>query len=306
MTLPGAPSHPHRLVYLGTPAVAVPPLLALHKAGFEIPLVVSRPDKRRGRGSTKVASPVKAAAEDLGIPVSVVVEDAVDVKADLGVVVAFGRLIATPILEMLPMVNLHFSLLPRWRGAAPVERAILAGDATTGVCLMAVAEALDTGDVYATRQVDIGEDDTLDDLRRQLVSIGSTMLVEELTAGLGPPKPQVGEPSYAAKLEPGDHRLDFDRSALELHRVVRLGRAWCLFRDKRLKVLETEPVGSAAPDAASDAPSGAGIPGQLVGTSVVTADGRLRLLTVQPEGRKPMAAPAWLNGVRPEPGERLG
>ena len=306
MTLPGAPSHPHRLVYLGTPAVAVPPLLALHKAGFEIPLVVSRPDKRRGRGSTKVASPVKAAAEDLGIPVSVVVEDAVDVKADLGVVVAFGRLIATPILEMLPMVNLHFSLLPRWRGAAPVERAILAGDATTGVCLMAVAEALDTGDVYATRQVDIGDDDTLDDLRQQLVSIGSMMLVEELTAGLGPPKPQVGEPTYASKLEPGDHRLDFDRSALELHRVVRLGRAWCLFRDKRLKVLETEPLGSAAPDPASETPSGTGIPGQLVGTSVVTADGRLRLLTVQPEGRKPMAARAWLNGVRPEPGERLG
>ena len=120
-----APEHPHRLVYLGTPGMAVPPLRALVAAGFDIALVVSRPDKRRGRGSATAPSPVKAAALDLGLPVTSSVDDALTVGADLGVVVAFGRIIAVRVLAELPMVNLHFSLLPRWRGAAPVERALL-------------------------------------------------------------------------------------------------------------------------------------------------------------------------------------
>jgi len=142
-----------RLVYLGTPAVAVPPLEGLVAAGHDIALVVTGVDKRRGRGSSLSPSPVNAAAGRLGIPVSHLVDDVLGAGAELGVVVAFGQIIKPHVLAELPMVNLHFSLLPRWRGAAPVERALLAGDERTGVCVMAVEKGLDTGGVYARVEV---------------------------------------------------------------------------------------------------------------------------------------------------------
>ena len=176
-----------RLAYLGTPEMSVPPLRALDAAGFEIVLVVTNPDRRRGRGSATTPSPVKAAALELGLPVTHDVDDVVDCGADLGVVVAFGRIIRPHVLAALPMVNLHFSLLPRWRGAAPVERAILAGDPTTGVDLMVVEEGLDTGAVHARVELDIGRDESADALRHRLVSTGSELLVETLAAGLGTP-----------------------------------------------------------------------------------------------------------------------
>ena len=138
--------------------MAVAPLLALHEAGFDIAHVVSRPDAKRGRGGALVPSPVKRAAIELGLPVSDRVDDVIGVGADLGVVVAYGRIIRPNVLDALAMVNLHFSLLPRWRGAAPVERAILAGDDRTGVCVMAVEEGLDTGGIYALAEVAIGPD----------------------------------------------------------------------------------------------------------------------------------------------------
>ena len=142
-----------RLAYLGTPEMAVPPLRALAGAGHDIALCVTRPDRRRGRGSLTTPSPVKEAATELGIPVSHDMDDVAGARVELAVVVAFGRIIPARLLAEVPMVNLHFSLLPRWRGAAPVERAILAGDRETGVCLMKVEEGLDTGPVYATRRV---------------------------------------------------------------------------------------------------------------------------------------------------------
>jgi len=300
--IPPAPSHPRRLVYLGTPEVAVPPLEALHRAGFDIALVVTRPDKRRGRGGALAPSPVKAAAEALGLPVSHDPADAAGVGADLGVVVAYGRIIRTELLEVLPMVNLHFSLLPRWRGAAPVERAILAGDTETGVCLMVVAPELDTGDVYASETVAIEPTDTLDGLRNRLVGIGTRLLIDGLTEGLSPPRPQEGEPVYADKIEPHEHRLHLEQPAAVLDRVIRLGRAWCEFRGRRLKVLSAEPIpaGSQAAAAVAGLP-----PGALAGPLVATGDGALRLTTVQPEGKAPMAAAAWLNGVQPTPADRL-
>ncbi|MEL7157438.1 MAG: methionyl-tRNA formyltransferase, partial [Actinomycetota bacterium] len=207
-TLAVAPTHPRRLVYLGTPDMAVPPLQALHEAGFDIALVVTRIDKRRGRGSGTSPSPVKAAALELGLPVSHDLDEATSVGADLGVVVAYGRLIPVAVLARLAMVNIHFSLLPRWRGAAPVERALLAGDEITGVCLMEVAEGLDTGAVYARRELTIGDDD-LATLQARLVDVGAELLVEELGRGLAPPTPQQGEPTHAAKLTTDDLRLDF-------------------------------------------------------------------------------------------------
>src|SRR4051812_4599012 len=227
--------------------MAVAPLRALVDAGFEIPLVVTRIDKRRGRGSELMPSPVKAAAIELGLPVSHSVDDVLDAGADLGVVVAFGQLIKPHVLDVVPMVNLHFSLLPRWRGAAPVERALLAGDTATGVCLMRLEAGLDTGPVYQRTVVPIEDRMTAAGLRDELVAVGSEMLVDELTAGLGDAQPQVGEPTYAAKITSEELRIDWTRSPVEIDRLVRVGGAWTALRGRRLKVLTAELVDAAAP-----------------------------------------------------------
>jgi methionyl-tRNA formyltransferase len=292
-----APARPTRLAYLGTPEVAVPPLRALHRAGLDIAVVVSRPDKRRGRGGALSPSPVKAAALELGLPVTDDLDAVLEAGIDLGVVVAYGRIIPRRVLEVVPMVNLHFSLLPRWRGAAPVERALLAGDATTGVCLMEVAEGLDTGAVYAVEETVIADDDTLGSLRGRLVDIGSEMLVDALTAGLPSPTPQEGEPTHAAKIDPAELEIDWSRPAVELDRLVRLGGAWTTFRGRRLKVWRTDLV---------DQPGPATGPGHIAGVTVATGSGALRLVEVQPEGKGRQDADAWRNGSRPGPDERLG
>ncbi len=276
------------------------PLRALVAAGFEVALVVSQPDRKRGRGATLVPTPVKAAALALGLAVSDEVDHVVAVGADLGVVVAYGRLIRPPVLARLDLVNLHFSLLPRWRGAAPVERAILAGDDETGVCVMGLEEGLDTGPVHACERVPIGPDETADELRARLVARGSELLVRTLSAGLGAPAPQVGEPTYAAKLDPAELHLDWSRPALELHRLVRVGGAWTTFRGRRLKVRRTRLL---SVDPSEPGPLA---PGVLEGIRVGTGGGELELVEVQPEGRAAQAGTAWRNGARPLPGERLG
>ncbi len=232
----------------------------------------------------------------MGLPVSSRPEDAAEVGAELGVVVAFGRIIKKDLLERLPMVNVHFSLLPRWRGAAPVERAILAGDATTGVCLMAIDEGLDTGPVYGCQEVAIGPDETAAELRARLAQLGAAMVVRALDQGLGPATPQTGTPSYAEKLDAADLFLDWSRPADELHRIVRVGRAWTTWRGRRLLVLAARVAGA----------SGGGLPGSLDGDVVRTGRGGLRLVTVQPEGRGPIPAADWVRGARPQPGELLG
>jgi methionyl-tRNA formyltransferase len=264
-------------------------------AGHEVALVVTRADKRRRRGGDPEPSPVKAAALELGLPVSEDPDDLVDLGAELGVVVAYGRIIKPHVLAALPMVNIHFSLLPRWRGAAPVERALLAGDEVTGVGLMEVVDELDAGAVYAQAEVPIGPDDTLSTLRAALVDEGTRLLVEALADGLGEPEPQQGEVVYAEKLSPEDLHLDWNRSATELDRVVRVGGAWTTFRGKRLKVHAARPEPVAAP----------GAPGTLDGVRVATGEGVLELVEVQPEGKGRQPADAWANGARLGPEDRL-
>jgi methionyl-tRNA formyltransferase len=237
---------------------------------------------------------VKTAAIELGLPVSEDPDDLVDLGADLGVVVAYGRIIRPHVLAALPMVNIHFSLLPRWRGAAPVERALLAGDDVTGVCLMEVAEELDAGGVFARAEVPIGPEDTLSSLRDSLVDEGTQLLVQALADGLGEPEPQQGEVVYAEKLSAEDLHLDWSRPAAELHRVVRVGGAWTTFRGKRLKVHAARPFAGAAGD-----------PGALDGVRVATGDGSLELVEVQPEGKGRQPAEAWANGARLQPDDRL-
>jgi methionyl-tRNA formyltransferase len=306
-----------RLVFLGTPDAAVEPLRTLVDAGHEVALVVTRPDKRRGRGSAMVPSPVKAAALELGLAVTDQLDEAVESGAELGVVVAYGRIIPVAVLDRLPMVNLHFSLLPRWRGAAPVERAILEGDSETGVCLMKVEAGLDTGPIYAEVDLGIDDDETADELRSRLVTVGCRLLDEHLghgLAGLPPLREQVGLPTYAEKIRPEELQLHWEQTEIELRRVVRLGRAWTTFRGKRLRVLraasgqpsegiggEPERIGQ-QPGAVEGASPGA-LHGALVSAGLGTW---LRLITVQPEGRQPMEADAWLRGVRPQPGDHLG
>lgn len=277
--------------------MAVGPLRALVAAGHEVVLVVTRPDRRRGRGGALVPSPVKAAAIEMGLPVTARVDDVIGAGAELGVVVAYGRLIKPHVLDALPMVNLHFSLLPRWRGAAPVERAILAGDQVTGVCVMALEEGLDTGPVYASVERAIGLDDSLEDLRSALSAEGTELLLRLLDDSLPEPRPQVGEATYAAKIDAAEHHLEWTQPAEHLHRVVRLGRAWTTFRGRRLRVLRARPAPATLTPGELD-------PATLeVGTG---GGGALTLVEVQPEGKGPQAATAWRNGARPQPGERLG
>ncbi len=234
-----------RLAFFGTPEVAVAVLRAVHGAGHEVALVETAPDRRRGRGAALVPTPVKKCALELGLPVSDRVADVLVAGVELGVVVAFGKIIRAEILEQVPMVNLHFSLLPRWRGAAPVERAILAGDDRTGVCLMALDEGLDTGPVYARVETPISPDETAAHLQLRLAHLGTTLLLDRLAGGvatLGTPVPQVGDPLYAAKIDRDERRLAWERPAVELERVVRVGRAWTTFRGKRL-IVEPRPCG---------------------------------------------------------------
>ena len=240
---------------------------------------------------------MKAAAIELGLPVSDDLADALGVGADLGVVAAYGRIIPASILAELPMVNIHYSLLPRWRGAAPVERAILAGDAETGVCLMAVEKGLDTGGVFARRSpCPSVAHESADELRARLVDVSTEVLLGALQAGLGEPEPQVGEPTYAEKIDAAELELEWSRSAVDLERLVRVGGAWTTFRGSRLKVWRAE-----ARDVAAAPPPG-GLDGRMVGTG----SGALELFEVQPEGKPRREADAWLRGVHPGPDDRLG
>lgn len=269
-----------RLVFLGTPQIAVPPLRALVSDGHDVALAVTAADKRRGRGSAVSPSPVKSVAMELSIPVTDRVDDLLelDPPVELGVVVAFGRLIKPHVLAHVPMINLHFSLLPRWRGAAPVERALLAGDTRTGVCVMQVEEGLDTGGTYRCEEVPIGPDTTADELRFELVRRGTSLLLASLRDGLGSPRPQVGEPTYAAKIDPAELEIDWSRPAEEIHRMVRVGGAWTTHHGRRLKVWRSR-IGSA---------------------------GRLELLEVQPEGKVRMSFDAWARGAHFSAGDPLG
>ncbi|MGD1011961.1 MAG: methionyl-tRNA formyltransferase [Acidimicrobiales bacterium] len=296
-----------RLAYLGTPQVAVAPLRALCAAGHDVALVVTAPDRRRGRGGALVPTPVKSCALELGLPVSSDVSDVLEAGVELGVVVAFGTIVPSGVLRAVPMVNLHFSLLPRWRGAAPVERAILAGDATTGVCLMALDEGLDTGPVYARVETAVLPGETARELRARLGELGTGLLIDRLSDGLcnlGAPLPQVGEAVYAAKIGREELKLDWSRPAIELERLIRVGRAWTTFRGRRL-IIESARVavflGRDGEDGSRDL-----APGSVVGETVVCGDGRLELLEVRPEGRSAQGFSAWRRGARPVEGECLG
>jgi len=291
-------SRPDRVIFFGTPNVAVPSLIGLHEAGVAVDLVVTGVDKRRSRGSALSPSPVKHAAQDFGLEV---VHDLDEVAAHVrstadsvvGVVVAYGRILPMSLLELIPMVNLHFSLLPRWRGAAPVERALLSGDHETGVCLMRVREELDAGEVFDCRRLRIAEQDTVDTLRERLNQVGVPMLVGACRDGFGEPHPQNGEPTYARKMTSDDLRVRWE-SSLTVSRQVRVGGAHAMWDAKRIKIHECRIASDVVmPPGAQQGEAFAG------GGNVYVAcgDGVVELQTVQPEGRARMSAASWWNGI---------
>jgi methionyl-tRNA formyltransferase len=285
------------VAYLGTPAIAVPPLQALVAAGITVAAVVTGPDRRRGRGSATSPTPVKACAADLGLAVHHDLSVLDDLDIDLAVVVAYGTIIPAELLARIPMVNLHFSLLPRWRGAAPVERAILAGDDRTGVCVMQVEVGLDTGGVLACASQPLDDTVTAAGLAQQLATTGADLLAATLSGPMPTPQPQSGEATYAHKLSRSDVELVWDLPAVDLARRVRVGGAWTMFRGRRLGVVD-----AVAHPPGDDDPA----PGMLAGVQVGTGHGTLELVTVVPEGRARTSADAWRHGAHVQPDDRLG
>lgn len=309
-----------RLVFAGTPEVALPSLEALLASDHEVVAVVTRPDARAGRGRSLVPSPVRQRAEAAGLEVLTPERPSDEefqrrlreLAPDACPVVAYGALVPPSTLE-IPRhgwVNLHFSLLPAWRGAAPVQHAIMAGDEVTGASTFLLEAGLDTGPVFGVMTETIKPTDTAGDLLDRLAHGGAGLLVATLDGiadGSLTPVPQTADGvSLAPKLEVDDARVRWSTPALAVDRQVRgctpAPGAWTVFRGERLKLLPVavEPGYAGPPLAAGEL--AAGKREVLVGT----ASGVVRLGEVRPHGKKQMAAADWARGVRIEPGERLG
>lgn len=302
-----------RIIFMGTPDFAAETLRAIHRAGHEIAAVYSQPPRPAGRrGLELTKSPVQRAAEELGLevrtPVSLkgeVEQEAFSaLSADVAVVVAYGLILPQAILEgtRLGAFNLHASLLPRWRGAAPIQRAIMAGDAETGVMVMKMDAGLDTGPVALTAHVTIDPQMTAGDLHDSLMTHGAGLMVEALASlekGTLSLTPQPGEgATYAAKIAKAETRIDWSRPAHEVHDHVRglspFPGAWCEMdfsgKPERVKVLR------------ASAADGEGPPGTLLDDQLTVACGRgaVRLAELQRAGGKAMSAVDFLRGSQPE------
>ena len=294
------------VIFFGTPEIAVGPLRALVAAGFTVDLVVTGVDKRRGRGSQTSPSPVKQAAIELQLPVTHEVADAIALVAKngaescVGVVVAYGHIISAEALQVLPMINIHYSLLPRWRGAAPVERALLAGDEQTGVCIMQVVEQLDAGDILSSATTQISQTDTTATLRTRLGGIANPLLIEVLSNGVSTNQPQTGDVVVAAKITQADLEIDWSKPAIVVDRQVRVGGAFTVFNNKRFKIHSLK-VSAEIFIAAS---------GNMVVVNdrvlVACGQGVVELVEVQPEGKPRISAQDWKKGARLDAQSRLG
>lgn len=307
-----------RLAFMGTPDFAVKALAELVASGHDIVCVYSQPPAPKGRGQVLSPSPVHAFAEGLGLPVrtpkSMKAEDAIaDFEAldiDACIVVAYGQILKKAVLDhpRLGCFNLHASLLPRWRGAAPIQRAIMAGDRFTGVEVMRMSEGLDEGPIILTGRVEISDDDTAATLHDKLATLGASLLPTALAAierGGAVEQAQTGEPTYAKKITPEEARIDWTRPARELDFHIRglspFPGAWTTMDGgrgpKRLKVLMSR---------LSDEQSGEA-PGTLLmgGLKIATGDGVVDLLRVQREGKAAQEAFEFLNGSGLSAGDQL-
>ncbi|MCB1466324.1 MAG: methionyl-tRNA formyltransferase [Rhizobiaceae bacterium] len=309
---------PLRVVFMGTPDFSVPTLRAVVDAGHDVVAVYSQPPRPAGRrGLELTPSPVQREAERLGIPVRTPTslrsadeqQRFRDLEADVAVVVAYGLLLPLTILEgtRLGCYNGHASLLPRWRGAAPIQRAIMAGDTESGVMIMKMDVGLDTGPVALTQTVAIGPEMTAGALHDELMHVGAALMVEALSRldrGELPLSPQPDEGAlYAAKISKAETRIDWQRPASDVHNHIRglspFPGAWCEVelagKIERLKILRSKLA------------TGQAIAGKILDDqlTVACADGAVRLVEVQRAGGKPVSAEEFLRGVKLEAGMRL-
>ncbi len=299
-----------RLIFMGTPEFSVPALDALVAAGHQVAAVYSQPPRPAGRGKKPRPSPVQARAEALDLPVRhpARLRAPADQEAfaawgaEIAVVVAYGLILPEPVLAAPTRgcLNIHASLLPRWRGAAPIQRAVMAGDAETGVCIMQMEAGLDTGPVLLREALAIGAEETAGDLHDRLSGLGARLIVEALGRidTLAPaPQPQAGV-SYAAKIDKAEARIDWTGSAEAIDRQIRglapFPGAWCTIAGGRVKLLRSRTA------------HGAGVPGTLLeGFTVACGDGAVEVLEAQREGKRPLPAAAFLRGAGLGPGDRI-
>ncbi|WP_406632615.1 methionyl-tRNA formyltransferase [Pseudarthrobacter quantipunctorum] len=296
-----------RVLFAGTPAVAVPSIDALVEAGFEVVAVLTRPDAPVGRKRVLTPSPVAARAAELGI--EVIHAARVDAEAtarisgvnpDVAAIVAYGGLVPPAALAVprYGWVNLHFSLLPAWRGAAPVQRAVMAGDDVTGAVTFLLEEGLDTGPVFGTLTESVGPEDTAGELLERLSRSGAVLMAQTLSAveaGKAAPQPQAGEVSLAPKLTLEDGHLNWNHPALAIGRQARgvtpEPGAWTVLDGQRVKL---EPV-RLRPDVTTLAPGALSLHGKSV--LVGTGSHAVELTRIQPAGKKMMAAADWARGM---------
>jgi methionyl-tRNA formyltransferase len=290
-----------KIVFMGTPefaAVALEALAAVH----EVVAVYTQPPRPAGRGQALRPSPVQVLAERLGLPVRSPVslrsdsaaKDLADTGAEVAVVAAYGLILPQAALDALPQgcLNIHASLLPRWRGAAPIHRAVLAGDAETGICIMRMEAGLDTGPVLLREATAIGAEETTGDLHDRLAAMGARLAVKALAemdnlAAV----PQGDGATYAAKIDKAEARIDWTRPAAEVDRQVRglspFPGAWCLAGGERVKILRCRQA------------VGAGEPGAVSGAAVACGTGAIEILAAQREGRKAQPAAEFFKGFAP-------
>lgn len=309
-----------RVIFFGTPAFAVPSLEALLGSRHTVVAVVSQPDRPKGRGHQLQPTPTKVVALAHGVPVlqpakirdEVFLQQVRELRADLGVVVAFGRILPDGLLAIprLGMINVHASVLPRYRGAAPIQRAVLAGDAETGVTIMRVETELDAGPTFAVARVPIPSDATSGDMETVLAGLGARLLlpvVDDLAAGRAVETPQDhARATHAAKIAKDEGALDWTQTAEAVHNRIRglqpWPRAWTRLGTDRFVLRRSRPLGIGSADQA---------PGTIVHASgdellVACGDGTaLQVLELQPEGRRTMTAREFLAGRAIPPGARL-
>jgi methionyl-tRNA formyltransferase len=290
-----------KIIFMGTPEFSVPVLEALSQT-HEIVAVYTQPPRPAGRGKADRPSPVQARAEALGLPVrhpvslrsAAAAKEFATLQADVAVVVAYGLILPQAVLDAprLGCLNIHASLLPRWRGAAPIHRAIMAGDAETGVCIMQMEAGLDTGPVLLRQVTSIGPEETTADLHDRLSAMGARLIVEALARlpDLSPlPQPAEGV-TYAAKIDKAEARIAWTRPAVEVDRQIRglspFPGAWTEIRGERVKLLRSRLA------------LGSGLPGQVLGGfTVACGTGAVEITEAQREGKRPLPVAEVLKGL---------
>lgn len=306
-----------RAVFLGTPAFALPSLLAVHRE-TELLAVVTQPDRPQGRGRRVAPPPAAQKARELGLPVlqpprlkdPAIIQAIRELRADLIVTVAYGKIIPRQVLEIPPLgcINVHPSILPQYRGASPIQAAIAAGESETGVTIMYQSEELDAGDIILQHRVPIGEDDTAATLEQKLARSGAAALVEALRLiGQGRAPRAAQDParvSYVGKLTKEHGRIDWNRPAVELARRIRAMNPWpsafTSHGGRTIKIWNAKPLTIPGPPGAiHEVRRGEGL---VVGTGA----GSLLVLEVQPEGGRRMTADEYVRGHRVRVGEKLG